>query len=195
MQPSMWWPCIASMHRCLVQLAIPQDAQVLSSRAALMLVTPQSIPLLGAVLSQEQDFAFVFTELHEVSVGPFWIQAPGKQCNSQDRRSGQQIGAAFPHRKQPLTTVSHRFLFATQVLPSDQARPATTPPPGSREHFLWKMNSYWPGAKLCFCEHHALPWKNYFSFNFKECDKKVWGQVKLIYFWTEWYKRKYRVIS
>lgn len=70
MQFSMWWPCIASIHRWHVQLAIAQDTQVLASRAALLLVIPQSVPLLGAVLSLEQDFAFVFTELHEVPVGP-----------------------------------------------------------------------------------------------------------------------------
>lgn len=112
-----------------------------------------------------------------------------------DSGSGQQIGAAFPHRRQSVTTVTHCFLFATQVLPSDKAWSATTPPSDSLEHFLWKMNFYWSGRKLCSYELHALPWKNRFSFSFKECDKKVWGQVKLIYFWTKWYKRKYRVIS
>lgn len=33
-----------------------------------MQVVPQPVLLLGAVLSEEQDFAFAFTELHEASV-------------------------------------------------------------------------------------------------------------------------------
>lgn len=61
--------------------------------------------------------------------------------------------------------------------------------------FLVEDEFYLPGTKLCFYDLYTLPWKDDFSSSFKECDKKVWGQVKLIYFWIERYKRKYRVIS
>lgn len=45
MQSSMWWPGTASIQTLLIQFALPQDAQVISSKAALLLSTVQFILL------------------------------------------------------------------------------------------------------------------------------------------------------